>query len=271
MNILRGRNLVWMIGMPIFFTLIWLGGYFFYALIQIVIFLVIREFNILAKRLNTNPSLVLLTVSSVFISFYYFSGFIVGSYKPEIYAISTSVILFFYELFNKKENSFLNISMTIFGIFYIPIMLGTIIAIRQFDHDMHTSYTYALFISIWACDTSAFIFGSYFGKRKIFPSISPKKTWEGSIAGVISSVAIFVLFSKLNLLGNSNNFNEFISLGILVSVFGQIGDLFESKLKREAGVKDSGTLLLGHGGVLDRFDSLIFASPVIYFYTVFFI
>ena len=106
MNILRGRNLVWMIGMPIFFTLIWLGGYFFYALIQIVIFLVIREFNILAKRLNTNPSLVLLTVSSVFISFYYFSGFIVGSLKPEIYAISTSAILFFYELFNKKENSF---------------------------------------------------------------------------------------------------------------------------------------------------------------------
>jgi len=161
--------------------------------------------------------------------------------------------------------------MTIFGVFYIPLLFGTIIAIRQFDQIMYTYYTYALFISIWACDTAAFIFGSFFGKSKIFPSISPKKTWEGSLAGFVATIIVFIVFFKMGLLGSFNNSLEVIVLSSFVSILGQIGDLFESKFKREAGVKDSGKLLLGHGGVLDRFDSLIFASPVIYFYTKFFL
>ena len=267
MNILKGRNLVWMLGMPIFFILIWLGNYFFYSLIQIVIILILKEYILLVKRLKSNPPYIILIFCSFLITHFYFSG----TLNYEIYIFITLFILFIYELFNKNENPFDNISMTIFGILYIPLLLGTIIAVRQFDQIMYTNYTYALFISIWACDTAAFIFGSLFGKRKIFPDISPKKSWKGSIAGLIASIIVFLVFFKMNLLGKSSNIFEIILLATTVSVFGQIGDLFESKLKREAGVKDSGTLLLGHGGVLDRFDSLIFASPVIYFYTNFFI
>ena len=268
MNILKGRNLVWMVGMPIFFILIWLGDYFFYTLIQIVIIFIINEYVLLTKRLNANPSFFILIICSFLISNFYFSGALADPAGYEMFFLIILLSLFIYELFNKNDNPFSNIAMTIFGAFYVPLLLGTIIAIRQFDQVMYTNYTYALFISIWACDTAAFIFGSIFGKRKIFPSISPKKTWEGSLAGFLASIIVFLIFFKMDLLGKSNNLFEITVLGALVSTFGQIGDLFESKLKREANIKDSGTLLLGHGGVLDRFD---FASPIIYLYTNFFI
>tara|TARA_A100000164_G_scaffold208797_1_gene185098 strand:- start:3073 stop:3888 length:816 start_codon:yes stop_codon:yes gene_type:complete len=271
MGILKGRNIVWMVGMPIFFSLIWLGGYFFYALIQVVIILIIKEYISLVKRLNAKPSLIISIFSSILISNFYFSGIFRVSPNLELSIFIILFILFINELFSIEKNPFFNISMTIFGILYIPFLLGTVIEVRQFDQIMYTNFTYALFISIWACDTAAFIFGSFFGKRKIFPNISPKKTWEGSAAGLVATILVFIIFFEIELLGETGNLYQIIILGTFVSVFGQIGDLFESKLKREAEIKDSGTLLLGHGGVLDRFDSLIFASPVIYFYINFII
>ncbi|MAV70710.1 MAG: hypothetical protein CMG04_08290 [Candidatus Marinimicrobia bacterium] len=271
MDILKGRNIVWMFGMPIFFGLIWLGGYFFYGLIQVVIILMIKEYISLVNRLNTKPSLIILISASILIAQFYFSGSLGIFLNLEPFIFILIFILFIYELFKIEKNPFFNISMTIFGIFYIPFLLGTVIQLRQFDQIMYTNFTYALFISIWACDTAAFIFGSFFGKRKIFPNISPKKTWEGSVAGLVATILVFFIFFEMELLGKTGNLYQVIILGTVVSIFGQIGDLFESKLKREAEIKDSGTLLLGHGGVLDRFDSLIFASPVIYFYINFLI
>ena len=204
--------------------------------------------------------------TSVFIADYYFV-------QPDITAhqflggiIVIVLLTVIWELFSDKENSGQNISATMAGILFVPILLGTAIDIRQFDSLMGTQLTLALVLSVWACDSAAFIFGTKFGDTKIFPRDSPNKSWVGSISGLIASLSVFHLFYHQGWLGDYFSMKDAIVFGIITGVFGQIGDFAESLLKRDADVKDSGTLLQGHGGVLDRFDSLIFATPLTYLY-----
>jgi len=152
------------------------------------------------------------------------------------------------------------------GILFVSVLLGTAIDIRQFDHLMNTQLTLALTLAVWICDTAAFIFGTLFGKKKIFPSVSPNKSWAGSISGLIAAQVVILTFHHQGWLGDYFSLNDAIMFGLISGLFGQLGDFTESLLKRDAGVKDSGTLLAGHGGVLDRFDSLIFAMPLAYLY-----
>jgi len=169
------------------------------------------------------------------------------------------------ELFQEKKNALLNISTTFAGILYVPILLGTVIALREYDQMNGTYIVLTLFISIWACDTAAFFCGTWCGKTKIFPRVSPKKTWVGTISGLLASVFVFAVFSRIELLGVDLGFTGALVLGCISGIFGQLGDFAESLMKRDAGVKDSGSILKAHGGILDRFDSLIFAAPMIYF------
>lgn len=155
---------------------------------------------------------------------------------------------------------------TIFGITYIPLLLGTLIALRQIDMTYGTYYTIVVFLSIWLCDSAAFAFGKKWGKKKIFPRVSPKKSWIGSIAGFFSVLIFFHVLAYFHLPSADFTFQDIIVFSIISGVFGQLGDFIESLFKRDAGVKDSSTFLLGHGGVLDRFDSLIIAAPLTYFY-----
>jgi phosphatidate cytidylyltransferase len=134
---------------------------------------------------------------------------------------------------------------------------------------------FALFTTI-ASDTIAFFVGRTFGKHHLAPNISPGKTWEGTIGGIGGAVLISFLFSSSKLFSLNNplfiqhfSYWQAILLSIMVSVFGQLGDLVESLLKRNMGVKDSGRLVPGHGGFLDRIDSIIFAGIVVYYYALF--
>ena len=123
------------------------------------------------------------------------------------------------------------------------------------------------FLCTWACDTGAYFIGSAIGKTKLAPKLSPNKTVEGAVAGVLSSVLIaaaFGTFIKLPM-GHAP------AMGAIFGVFSQLGDLSESAIKRELDVKDSGTLVPGHGGILDRFDSLLFTGPAAYYYTILFL
>ncbi|HEY4613356.1 MAG TPA: phosphatidate cytidylyltransferase, partial [Bacteroidota bacterium] len=122
----------------------------------------------------------------------------------------------------------------------------------------------SLFVSIWLCGTAAYFGGVSFGKHKLFERVSPKKTWEGAIFGFVFAVATMVaaqqfLIEYLRLV-------DAIVLGVIVGVFGQAGDLVESRFKRDAGMKDSSAIIPGHGGVYDRFDSLVFVAPIAYLY-----
>ena len=127
---------------------------------------------------------------------------------------------------------------------------------------MYKRQVLAFLSLIWISDSAAYAFGVTFGKRPLFKSVSPKKSIEGFIGGLVFSVILSIVFFKFLMLEIS--FYQWIILGVLTSCLGTLGDLVQSLFKREAGVKDSGNLLPGHGGLYDRMDSIIFAAPIIY-------
>jgi phosphatidate cytidylyltransferase len=119
------------------------------------------------------------------------------------------------------------------------------------------------FIILWSNDVFAYIVGSLIGRAKLYERVSPKKTWEGTIGGITFSIVAAFIISRFFLSIDTTNW---LALGFLISIFATLGDLIESLLKRQAGVKDSGNIMPGHGGILDRFDGVIFAIPVVYIY-----
>ena len=193
--------------------------------------------------------------------------------------ILTIVYLFIYELYTGNKNAVNDWAFTMLSQMYIalPFSLINILAfeVSPIDGQIHYDMLLPLsvFIFLWTNDTGAYCSGSLFGKHKLFPRISPGKTWEGSIGG-----GIFVLIAA-GIIGYIANNGEtphtlsipgWLGLGAIVAIFGTWGDLVESLFKRTIGVKDSGNILPGHGGMLDRFDSSLMAIPaaVIYLYTL---
>jgi len=194
------------------------------------------------------------------------------------------------EPFRKSPAPLRNIGTTLFGVLYIGLFFGSLIGLREIftasefpvlrhfhvtgirlpEEVLHQIDVWggmtvsAVFVTVWMCDSAAYFTGRAFGRRKLWPRVSPNKTWEGAVAGLLVSVVTFVLLRGLALPYLS--LGEAVVSGCVIGVVGQFGDLAESLLKREAGMKDSSSLLPGHGGVLDRFDSLLFAAPVLFLY-----
>ncbi len=194
------------------------------------------------------------------------------------------------ELMRNRGSALMNTATTVLGVCYVSFCFGTLVALREVfvpgdfpfgrfftlqgvsvpDEIAATVYGWggmtiiAIFASIWICDSAAYFIGRAFGRHKLLPRVSPNKTWEGAIAGFVGAVAAFVAARQLAL--PYLTVMQAIWCGIIVGVFGQIGDLAESLLKRDAGVKDSSSIIPGHGGILDRFDSLLFVSPLLFLY-----
>ena len=172
-----------------------------------------------------------------------------------------------------REKAFHNWAWTIVGALYVGWMLSYWLNLRGLEAGRN--WVYLAMLTTFANDTGAFFIGRARGKHKLAPAISPAKTWEGAIGGLVSAIlAAIVIAMVLKLisveLGAPFAFRywQIMILGFLVGLFAQLGDLVESLLKRKMGVKESGNLLPGHGGVLDRFDSLIFVGPVVYYYVI---
>ncbi|MDP2181812.1 MAG: phosphatidate cytidylyltransferase [Actinomycetota bacterium] len=154
---------------------------------------------------------------------------------------------------------------TVFGAVYVGFLLSHFVLIRQLDSG--TELALATIVSVWANDVFAYLVGSTVGRHKMAPRISPNKSWEGFLAG--TSFTVLVWIGVFYLIDSPVSLGTHVLVGIAVSLAAVIGDLAESRLKREAGIKDSGRLLPGHGGFLDRFDSLILVSVVAYYLLVF--
>lgn len=186
-------------------------------------------------------------------------------------------VIIYAEMILVKPINFKPMAHSLFGLVYISLSWGLMMHLRCHDMIRKGINFYLDFFgfilpcmivfSIWINDTMAYIVGSFIGKTP-FSKISPKKTWEGTIGGVILCIAVmaglFYLFQYRRLI-------DWIIIAAIAAIFGTMGDLFESKLKRLAGVKDSGSLMPGHGGFLDRFDSLLLATPFVWLYVYFFI
>jgi len=254
------RILVGIIGIPIFLFLIYKGGIFFLCLSVIITTLALWELYSMFETKNYSPLKMLPIVLSILIIV---TNFIwKGSAIYSLLLCGT--MIFAAEIFRKGSKSPLNSMISVFGIVYITIpfiCLNTIILFEQFNFIIY------IFILIWTCDTMAFFGGKYFGKHKL-SEISPKKTWEGSITGFLFTMAASYLFFYFS--GGRITLTDSLVIGLIVGIFSQVGDLFESLIKRKLDVKDSSQIIPGHGGVLDRFDSLIFVAPLvlIYFYIV---
>jgi len=220
-------------------------------------------------RMNTNgrqtPAKLTGFIFSGLLAAYYFWLPAVTLLQGMILLSCFIIITFFLEMSRDKVNPTRNMGINILGMMYVPVLLGSLIALRNLDTSHGAYFTVSMIVAIWICDSAAFIFGMKWGQRKIFPRVSPNKSWVGSISGLVSS---FIVFYGLHVQGILPDLTllDIVVFSIITGFFGQAGDFAESLLKRDAGVKDSGKLLLGHGGVLDRFDSIIFASPLTYAY-----
>ena len=155
----------------------------------------------------------------------------------------------------------------ILGIVYILLPLALAFNIAFIKGHWQPQTLLAIFFFLWANDSFAYITGKWLGKHKLFPQLSPKKTIEGFVGGLIGALVIAHVIAYF---WSNLTVTEWVILSVLTAVFGTIGDLFESALKRAADVKDSGNLIPGHGGILDRLDSFLFAIPIAYFYLYFF-
>lgn len=246
-------------GIPLMAGAAWLGGWWLFALVLTLSLLGYREFARLADpdgRLA--PWLWGTAGVPLVIMFFQLPGL------PPASAVLWLMLLLSLCLVPGYRDPLKAASMGLLGLAYVPFLLGHLILIRGCDPAKGfwtLLWTMAL---VWIGDTGAYFAGLLIGRHKLAPSVSPNKTVEGLLGGALVAAAAAVALDAWWRLG----FGAWHALGIalLATVFGTLGDLVESKLKRAAGVKDSGSLLPGHGGVLDRFDSLMFAAPAVYWY-----
>lgn len=263
----------------LFFVIILIGCIYwsylsFGVLFFAVALLALHEYYKLAEKLNAKPAKVLGFLFAVFLLLFFMAGPLLDQLDvhlplrrilaPELIFLFPFILLI-KALFTDRASALTDTLHTLLGVVYavFPLALLTIVPLTIRESAMHYDYFKVLGIVflIWSNDTLAYLGGSLFGKHKMYERISPGKTWEGTITGIIGAIGVGFL---LNL--NHTYAQDFIwpCIAVLVGVFGTMGDLVESMLKRQAGVKDSGNLMPGHGGALDRFDSLIFVTPFVF-------
>ena len=237
--------------------------------------LTIREFGSLVNRIegvDINKTITSLGGAYLFMAF---MAFCIGAYDSKVFIPYVLLILYLLisELYLKKQNPINNWAYSMFSQLYIalPFAMLNVLAFQYDSMLDDVSYNpilpLAVFIFLWLNDTGAYCVGSMFGKHRLFERISPKKSWEGSIGGAVVCVAISFLLAHFFPFMTTL---QWIGLSLVIVVFGTWGDLTESLLKRQLHIKDSGTILPGHGGMLDRFDSSLMAIPAaaVYIYLI---
>lgn len=261
------RTLISVLFIPLILAICLLGKYFFLGFTLIIGTLAYYEFISMAKKKEVEGSFiigipaVLLLILNAYFNFADFS----------LLVFLVVFILLLHELFRNEKSAILNLGVSFLGIFYIGLFVSALVLLREYfiDYQRGAMVIISMLATIWICDSAAYFFGLTFGKHRLFLRVSPKKSWEGAVAGFVFS--IFTMFAAKLLIVDFLTWQNVIIIGFILGTVGQIGDLIESLLKRDAGVKDSSNLIPGHGGIFDRFDSLIFSAPIVYFYVKYFI
>ncbi|MBF0406834.1 MAG: phosphatidate cytidylyltransferase [Candidatus Riflebacteria bacterium] len=252
------RIIIALIGIPAVYFFLTAGDYFRFTLLLIVSligqFELYRMFSTDQKS-SPYPEFFLGTIIMLASALWLEKGLAVSA-GISVMALGSMIVL---KGFN--ENGYKRFSLGMVNILYIPFCLSFFLIL---GHIKGGEVLFAVLAAVWALDTGAYAVGMTFRGPALAPKISPKKTISGSVGGLFAVILTVFLLSKTRFL--PLGINKAISLGISIGIFGQLSDLFESVLKREAGIKDSGTILGAHGGILDRIDSLIFVAPIAYLY-----
>jgi phosphatidate cytidylyltransferase len=261
LNNLQQRLIVGIIGSIIMMYLIQLHEIAYFALFLVIGLSTQLEFY---KLLGLDGMFPLKTFGTLMGGLLFSLTFFVqmGWTDSEAYYILFALfsLSFIIKLYKKELFPFVNVALTYLGVIYVMIPFS-LLTVAAFDNG---EYNYEIIISslllLWASDTGAYFSGKYFGRRKLFRRISPKKTWEGTVGGALLT---FVFAYGLSNLFETLTAQELYMVAVVIIIFGSYGDLVESLFKRSIDIKDSGTVLPGHGGFLDRFDGLLLASPFI--------
>ncbi|SCY12843.1 phosphatidate cytidylyltransferase [Alkaliphilus peptidifermentans] len=249
------------VGIPLLIGIILYGGPLIYISVMAISLIGIYEFYLAVENKGINPVRWIGYVLTIAIlSQFYFD---INISQFTLFSLVIAIILISIILLLKPQYNILDASATLYGIFYVSILLGHIILISNHENSIAI---WLVFITAWGTDTFAYFTGVFFGKKKLCPSISPKKTVVGAIGGISGSMLISGLFAYFFL---NNNVFLVMMIGFIGSILSQTGDLTASVIKRYVGIKDFGALIPGHGGVLDRFDSILFTAPVIYYFILY--
>ncbi|WP_299890040.1 phosphatidate cytidylyltransferase [uncultured Lacinutrix sp.] len=246
------------------------GSLFFQHALIIVFFifglLCLAEFKKLIQLKSVVPYIIFTVIYIIFGYWRLFMNSSMGIDEATQILMVISIfvhLLLVKDLFSEKVIPMFESKRYILTTFYISSAFIFLILIPYYKNEYSPKLLLGSFIIVWVNDTFAYLVGKNFGKQKLFPSISPKKTVEGFLGGLLfACIASYFIFTYTETL----TFNNWLILSVIISFIGTIGDLIESKFKRQAGVKDSGVIMPGHGGLLDRFDSVIFAAPFIYLF-----
>jgi phosphatidate cytidylyltransferase len=241
----------------------------FMFLFGLIALLGINEFYRLFGATEYKPNVY--TGSLLGIVFYLITcGYVSESLPFSAYLLVIPFVsaVFIAELYSKHTKPFQNIGLTLLGAAYVVIPFSLLV-LNGFSLPSEALYNYnptiilGFFFLLWTSDTGAYLVGITLGKHPLFPRISPKKSWEGFIGGIVLTLVVAIVISKfftvLSLI-------DWVIIGVIIAIFGVLGDLIESLLKRSLQIKDSGNILPGHGGILDRFDSVIFSAPLVFLY-----
>ena len=270
---LRKRVITALVGIPLLVTIIWFGEPWFTMLVALWGLLAALEFYRMVAASKVSPLTYFGLIWTLL--FILSPHFDYATLTPFLLTSAVILSLIWLLLRRQKEGAFIGWAWTIGGILYIGWLLSHFVTLRGLDDGRN--WVFLALFTTFASDTAAFFVGRALGKHHLAPRISPGKTWEGAIAGVFGAIILSLFFTLPKLFTVSNplylqdfSYWQAILLGLLISIFGQLGDLVESLLKRNMGVKESGTLIPGHGGVLDRLDSVVFAGVVVYYYVIWF-
>ncbi len=251
------RFLSGLIGLIILVIIINIGGIVLAGSILLISIIGIREFYKALHNISIKPIETIGYIGSILL----FISAIYPTITLDI-VITFIILISLLTIILKKDIDLAGAGLTVFGIIYIPFLLFHIYFLDG------TDFIWLVFIIAFGTDTFAYVAGNLFGKNKLCPSLSPKKTIEGSIGGILGSMILTLIYSLYMDLGS---IWQLLLLSMVVSAMCQLGDLFASKVKRISGIKDYGFIMPGHGGVLDRFDSIIVCAPLIYYYVYYFI
>lgn len=263
MNILLTQRIISaLIGIPLVVIAVWYGDIPLILLIGLVVVLGLREMNEMLAKLGLKPSLWLAVAGGLILT--------AGSYLyKDGYPGPTITIILFMHLIATvalyPRYSLLDSAGTLMGTMYVGLLNYFFLLRMLPDGWIWLIFTLA---ATWASDTAAYFVGSAFGRRRIAPALSPKKTMEGAIGGFAGSILIGAVFS---LIYEFLPLSKMLLLGLSLGAAAQAGDLLESAFKRQAGVKDSSALIPGHGGILDRIDSTLFTAPLVYYFVLLFV
>src|SRR6476660_2747699 len=251
MGPLVSRVLVALVGVPVVLLIVWAGGWWLFALLGIAAVLALHEYSLMIRTLRP---VILAAYTGALLSLL---GAPLGGLDWTAAGFLATMVLAFllHWIATTRQSATVAIAATVLGAGWIGLCLAYLVLLREIPHDGKLA-TFTVLIAVWAGDIGAFFAGRMIGRHKLAPALSPGKTWEGFAFGTIATVFVaFVTLYKQDFVSIADS----IFLGLVLAVAGPLGDLFESGIKRDMQVKDSGRLLAGHGGVLDRLDAPLFA------------